>query len=480
MDRALQDEQIVETEPPISVLIVDDEYTIRRAWFQFLNPHQGEFKVQTAESASEALELLKADLDAVEVVVTDVQMPGGMSGIDLLKHIKQIAPLIEVILMTGYARIEDSVHAMRGGAFDYISKPFPDPKACVNRVRRAAQIRRMKEELIALRRGQPSARPDVLQSKAPSMKRAVDLVSRAAKTDIPILITGTTGSGKTALAEAIHHLSPRAARPFIKVDLTTISPSLFESELFGHARGAFTGAHEDKKGVVELADKGTLFLDEMNSLPLDLQPKLLRLIQEGAFKRVGSNEFVRVDVRLITATNADLSEEVEAGRFRKDLYFRIKVVEVELPPLRERIEDLPRLVYTLLKRKRSHIKRVHPECLERLKRHDWPGNIRELENVLEEAILFEDSDELNFGALPAQFKDELPQLENHEQLAALVNLNGIWKDSVGGAEEFIRAHYLRGVLDRAEGNITQAAKHAGLDRSNFRRLLKKHVPEYCG
>ncbi|MBU1899164.1 sigma-54 dependent transcriptional regulator [Myxococcota bacterium] len=478
MDRAPQGEQATaELEPPISVLVVDDEYPIRRAWYQFLNPLQGEFKVQTVEGAEAALALLKGEHD-IEVVITDVHMPGGMSGIDLLKHIKQTAPLIEVILMTGFARIEDSVLAMKGGAFDYITKPFPDPQGCVNRVRRAAQVRRMREELIALRRGLPDARPDVLQSKAPSMKRVTDLITRAAKTEIPILITGATGSGKTALAEAIHALSARAQRPFIKVDLTTISPSLFESELFGHARGAFTGAVEEKRGVIELADGGTLFLDEMNSLPLDLQPKLLRLIQEGAFKRVGSNEAVRVDVRLITATNVDLGQEVEAGRFRKDLYFRIKVVEVELPPLRSRIEDLPRLVYTLLKRKRSHIKRVQPDCLERLKRYSWPGNIRELENVLEEAILFEDSEDLCAAALPTQFQDALPQMDRHAHLGEMIDLNSTWKESVGGAEEFIRARYLRGVLERAEGNITQAAKHAGLDRSNFRRLLKKHVPDY--
>ncbi len=464
---------------PARILVVDDDIMVRKAWRHML--HKDEFVVELCPGPKEALQALNSV--EVDVVLTDVLMD-GMSGLELLEHIKRTRNEIEVIVMTGHAKISDAVSATRAGAFDYITKPFKDIDACINRVRQAARLKRLSDENLRLREAVvDGARPETLQTKSPVMRPILRQIERLARVDATVLVTGPTGSGKTAIANTLHELSRRQDNSFVHVDCGQLPADLIEAELFGHMKGAFTGAVSNKKGRFEEAHEGTIFLDEIGNLPLSLQPKLLRVLNDGVIRRVGGESEISVDVRVISATNVDLGAEVEAGRFREDLYYRLNVVGIALPPLNDRREDIPQLGYSIMRRAAarngSPVRAISAEAMERLVSYDWKGNIRELENIIERAVIFESSEELGVRSLPPELQSgPAPMSDLPGSLPDLVDLDRPWRDAVEWAEVAVRAHYLRGVLEKFEGNVTKAAKHADLDRSNFRRHLKRYLPNY--
>ncbi len=467
-----------ERSQPTRVVVVDDEKIVRMAWRHMLN--KPDFTVELCADAKSAQQVLA--VGPVDVMVVDVLMD-GMNGLELLELVKRSRPEVEVIIMTGQASIEDAVRATKLGAFDYITKPFLDVEACINRVRQAARLKRLREENQALRRRVDDVGHPLLESKAPAMEGVINQVKRVARVDATVLITGPTGAGKTALARALHDLSRRADREFVQLDCGTLAADVLEAELFGHAKGAFTGAVTDKPGLFEVADGGTLFLDEVGNMTPKMQNKLLQVLNDGRVRRVGDQRDRVVDVRLLAATNSDLKAGVADGSFREDLYFRLKVVEIVVPPLNARREDIPRLAHFLLQQEVARhgldVKGIEPTCLDRLCKHDWKGNIRELQHVIERAAIFETTDELTERSLPPEFQRALRGDTAPQQLGDLVDVELPWKDAIANAEHTVRAAYLRGVLEKCDRNITRAAEHAGLDRSNFRRNLKRYVPDYA-
>lgn len=461
---------------PTRVLIVDDEHHICKAWRWML--HADEFQVEVCSNAAEALQILGAT--RIDVIVTDVNMP-GIDGLDLLQRIKKTRPEIEVIIMTGAGSITDAVRAMQGGAFDYLTKPFSEIEECINKVRQAARLKRLREENQALRQ-QMDAAPNsaLLDSKSPAMKAVITQLFQVARVSSNVLITGPTGSGKSVIARAIHERSPRRKGPFVAVDCGSIPSELIESELFGHVKGAFTGAIAHKAGLFEMADGGTIFLDEIGNMPMSMQNRLLRVLQEKLVRRVGGSKDQKVDVRVISATLVDLKKSIEEKTFRSDLFFRLKVVEVRLPGLNERREDIPRLAYHFLHRNSSRIGRefkgITPGCMEALKKHDWRGNVRELEHAIEAAMVFETGDELTTHHLPAEVceaADSQAIDPNFASMASHIDLELPFREALDRADRAFRVTYLRGVMARYR-SVSAAARHAQMDRANFRRLLRRY------
>lgn len=369
-----------------TVLVVDDDPGNLDSVLRILQ-REG-LRVLAAPSGEKALEYLRND--EVRVVVTDLMMP-GMSGVALLRAAKAIAPHVEVVLMTAYGTVETAVEAMKEGADDFLTKPLKRHHL-VRTVKKALEKYRLLEENRQLREKVAQlSKAGGLVGSSPSFRSAMETVRQAAASNATILLLGESGTGKELVARAIHELSPRASAPFVPIDCASIPESLLESELFGHEAGAFTGATRRKEGRFEKADKGTLFLDEVGEMSPAVQVKLLRAIQEGEFVRVGGTQPVRVDVRIVAATNRDLQQEVREGRFREDLYYRLHVVQIRLPPLRERHGDVPLLASHFLRRfaeeNRREIEGFSPEALRALETYSWPGNVRELENAIERAVV---------------------------------------------------------------------------------------------
>ncbi|WP_025322432.1 sigma-54-dependent transcriptional regulator [Deferrisoma camini] len=382
------------------VLVVDDDASLRR--ILEYNLAQEGYAVATAASGEEALERLeKASFD---LVVTDIKMP-GMDGMDLLRRIKAESPETQVIVITAFGTIEMAVEAMKAGAAEYITKPFNRDELKLA-VRKALRIRNLEAENVRLRQEvRRSEGVDRIVGDSPAMQAVYRLIEKVADSDASVLITGESGTGKELVARAIHRQSRRADRPFVAVNCAAIPRELLESELFGHRKGAFTGAIRDKKGRFEEAAGGTIFLDEIGEMPLDLQPKILRALQEREITPVGSNEVIRVDARVVAATNRDLEAEIEEGRFREDLYYRLAVVPIHMPSLRERPEDVPLLVAHFLKKLApGKTIRVTPEALEALQRYPWKGNVRELENTIERLLVLRDSDTIELEDLPEKIR----------------------------------------------------------------------------
>jgi len=379
-----------------TILIVDDEKNIRAHLATYLRG-QG----HTAETAGDAAEAL-ATLERLEadVVLSDVRM-AGMDGMELLREIRGRRPEAVVVLMTAYATVRGAVEALREGAYDYLVKPF-DLDEIGLLLDRVLEVRQLRRENRELRRVVES--PALLESANPAMRRVLEIAHQVAASDASVLLTGESGTGKNVLAGAMHAWSPRHQGPFVVVSCTTLSEHLLESELFGHVKGAFTGAWRDHRGRLESAAGGTLFLDEIGELPADLQSKLLRFLEERRFERVGDEHTREIDVRIIAATNRDLPVEVAAGRFRQDLFYRLQVVGIALPPLRERREDLPALVdhvlRTLCVRHRRAGVSLEPAALAALRSYDWPGNVRELVNALERALVLSHDSVIRAADLP--------------------------------------------------------------------------------
>ncbi|MHB8876459.1 MAG: sigma-54-dependent transcriptional regulator [Myxococcaceae bacterium] len=433
---------------PGSVLLIDDDASLRRV-VEFTLLEDG-LSVRAAASGSDALKAL--DLSSFDVVITDVRMP-GMSGVDLLAELRRRDPGLPVVLITAFATVELAVEAMRKGAFDYLSKPF-SREALKASVHRALRVRKLEADNVRLRAERSDVRRIVGES--PPMRMVTETLRRAAASSATVLITGESGTGKELAARAIHDWSARADRPWVVVNCGAIPRDLVESELFGHVRGSFTGAVRDHEGKFQAADGGTLFLDEVAELDPSIQVKLLRVLQELSFERVGETRTRQVDVRVVAATNVDLESAVAAGTLRTDLFYRLSVLTVKLPPLRERREDIPALVKHLL----GHIApgerlSVDPPAIEALGRREWKGNVRELSNVLERAVAMRGSDTLTV--------DDLGQVTEPRR-THLVDLpsDGVSLDEV--------------VRDA----VLQALSRTGWNRSQAARLLRvpRHILLY--
>ena len=391
-----------------TILIVDDEKNYLLVLEALLR--DAGYEVITCDNASEALEITTShDLD---LVITDMRMP-GVDGMEFLVQLRGLQPEIPVIMMTAYATVEKAVEAMKRGAFDYVTKPFKNEELILT-IRKALEMHRLKQENRLLSQElQERFKFGNIVGKSKVMRQVYEIIEKVAQTRASVLIIGESGTGKELIARAIHFNSPRSDKPFVSVNCSALPETLLESELFGHERGAFTGAVTRRKGRFELAHNGTLFLDEVGDMSPALQVKLLRVLQEMRFERVGGTATLQVDARLVAASNRDLKREVELGRFREDLYYRLKVVHINVPPLRERRDDIPLLVHHFLRKVAKinglPVKNVSHEALKYLYQYDWLGNVRELENVIERAVILCDGDEIRPQDLAEElFQKKLP------------------------------------------------------------------------
>ncbi|MFB3073918.1 MAG: sigma-54-dependent transcriptional regulator [Candidatus Methylomirabilales bacterium] len=405
------------------------------------------------------------------VTLTDLRMP-GMDGLEVLRTIRRIDPEALVILFTAFATVETAVEAVKEGAFDYIPKPFSADQLQVV-IERALTQRRLLDENRRLREQLTETyRFENIVGRSRPMVQVYDLIKKVAASEANILIVGESGTGKELIARCIHANSSRAARAFIPIDCASLPEHLLESELFGHEKGAFTGAIATRRGLFEEANGGTSFLDEVGDIPLPLQAKLLRVLQERQVRRVGGNRFTDVDVRVICATHQNLADMVQQGNFREDLYYRLNVISLPLPPLRDRPGDTPLLAYHFLRKYAAQsgkkVKAIAPETLELLEAYPWPGNVRELQNVIERAVVLAEGEMVTPAELPANLR--LPQ---KVPAAMVADHLGLKKAKRQWVEAFER-EYLITLLKKHQGNISQAAKTAGVDRKTIHRLLKRY------
>jgi two-component system, NtrC family, response regulator AtoC len=447
-------------EARLRFLIVDDEQSIRRLCMtvgQGLN-----FVCTEAETAEAAL--ASVETAPPDVVVTDLKLP-SLSGTDLLRKIKELLPRTEVAIMTGHGSIESAVQAMREGAYDYIEKPFRVERLRQLLQRMAEKVRLVTENQFLRERVDAETHLDGITGTSAKIQDVLRMVSRLKDIRTPVLITGESGTGKELIARAIHFRGPLAPMPFVAVDCGSLVPTLMESELFGHEKGAFTGALKAKAGLFQAANGGTIFLDEIGELPLELQAKLLRVLQEKEVRPVGSNEKIAVDVRVIAATNRDLESAYRAGAFRKDLYFRLNVVTVHLPSLRERRSDIPQLVHSFLDRYAAGENiQVAPGVMKSFLQYEWPGNVRELENCIARAIALGDHRTIDVGDLPPAIRGSEDSRLSPEDSSDL---------STTALADLERMTILR-VFEQAGGDKVLAGKMLGISRATLYRKLKRY------
>jgi DNA-binding NtrC family response regulator len=469
--------QVPVDDAPPRVLVADDEPTLRRTLARLLNSRG--MTVLTADDGAAAIELLGRE--TVDVGLFDLMMP-RVGGLELLEHVRSTHTGIEVIMMTAFGDVETAVKAVRAGAYHFLTKPFRSNDEVVLTVAKAAERRRLLDRTMQLeRRLEEMEKFGELIGNSQRMQEVYRLSVGVAPTSSTVLILGESGTGKELTARAIHQNSPRVSNPFVAVNCSAIPVDLVESELFGHVRGAFTGATATRAGLFESADRGTLFLDEVGDLPPLAQVKLLRALQEGEVKRVGSNETRIVDVRVVAATNVDLRSRITAGRFREDLFYRLNVVPISLPALRERREDIPLLAYHFLQkyasRSSSQVKKISPDAMRLLTGHHWQGNVRELENAIEHAVVFCRDDTMTPAELPfGRPSNGAPPDTNgvastDPATQALFELP--YREAKEKSLEAFETAYFEGLLARTQGNVSEAARQAGLDRSNFRRAVKR-------
>src|SRR5436305_1671131 len=448
------------------ILIVDDEEVLRDVLETVLRDEG--FDVHLAASGEEALNVLDGETE-IDLVILDIMLP-GISGIDTLRSIRLSTPSLPVIIITAFSSIDGAIEAMKHGAFHYIPKPFKNEEVVLT-VNKALEQRclsteneRLKEELAEM-----YAYSNII-GKSEIMRKVFDLIRLAAPSRSNILIQGESGTGKELVAKAIHHASPRARNAFVTVNSGSLPPELLESSLFGHMKGAFTGAIATKRGLFEVADGGSIFLDEIGNINLETQAKLLRVIQEKEFMRLGSVETVKVDVRIIAATNADLTRLMAASRFREDLFYRLNVITIALPPLRRKREDIPLLVAHFMQKysdeNRRKVKEVTPEAMRVLMDHPWPGNVRELENTIERGVVLCTTDRIGPDLLPEYLRYPV----NTEQPSMIVPSDGIsLKDAVSRYE---RAMILQS-LEMANGVQKRAAELLQLKPSTLNEMMKR-------
>jgi len=442
-----------------NILIIDDEESILDALSQVLRKEG--YQVKIAKDGREGLTLFNNE--SFQAVFLDLKLP-GLKGMQVLSQIKETNPETPVIIITGYASIDSAVEAIKRGAFDYMAKPFPPDELRVI-TKKALESRKMLFENIYLR-GELEAKNEfqMVVGKSSAMKKVLDIVCRVSPTETTVLITGESGTGKELIAREIHTHSLRSKAPFVVVDCGALVETLFESELFGHVKGSFTGAHETKHGRFEVANGGTIFFDEISNISLNIQAKLLRVIQEREVTRIGSSKPIKVDVRILAATNENLADAVNKGKFREDLFYRLSVVPIHLPPLRERKEDVSFLVEHFLqkynKKTKKNIESISPQALRALSDYDWPGNIRELENTIERAVVLSKSNGLDI--------EDLMYHGISASSSVLSPIGGKYKTL-----EEIEKEYIKGVLRAQYGNKSRTANILGIDRKTLWAKVKK-------
>jgi DNA-binding NtrC family response regulator len=442
------------------ILIIDDDEAILDSCTQVLE--KSGYDVKGAGDGHEGIALFKKE--SFDAVLLDLKLP-GLDGIEILGNIKEENPLTPVIIFTGYASVESAVEAMKHGAFDYMAKPFT-PKQLRVIIKKALDNRELLLENLYLRRELESKSEfDLVVGKSEAMKAVLDLMKRVSPSESTVIITGESGTGKEMLAREIHKHSLRHDGPFVVVDCGALVETLFESELFGHVKGSFTGAYETKHGRFEVGHGGTIFLDEISNISLNIQAKLLRVIQEKEVTRVGSSKPIKIDVRIIAATHDNLAEAVKIGKFREDLFYRLSVVPLHLPPLRERKEDIPLLVDHFLlkynKRAKRDIKSVSPQVLKALDVYDWPGNIRELENTIERAVVLSRGDHIEIDSLV------------YHGIGGKSSFLNLSEGELRPLED-VEAEYIKTVLNSQKGNKSRSAEVLGIDRKTLLAKIKKY------
>lgn len=450
------------------VLVIDDEEIVRISCLRTLQPEGYEVKV--VQSGAEGIKILEKE--TFDLVLTDLKMP-DMDGIEVLRRVKEGWPDAEIIIITGYGTVGSAIQAMKFGAFDYLEKPFT-PQDLLLVVSRALEKKRLILKNLQFRQESITLfRLENIVGTSKAIQKIFQLIATVAPTGTTVLLTGESGTGKELVARAIHYNSPRKEQSFVVVDCGTIPDSLMESELFGYMKGAFTGATESKTGLFELANDGTIFFDEIGNLDLSTQAKLLRVIQEREFRPIGGKNPVKIDIRVITATNKDLETMIKEGSFREDLFYRLNIFPIHLPPLRERKEDIPSLSYHFLQKYSEYLGKdvthISAEAMKVLISHEWPGNVRQLENTVHRAILLCTGktirpDHLSF--LESKSIDDIPKTSEE--------LKERKKDLRSKSIEEIEKAFIIEALKRNDWNITRASADVGMQRSNFHALLKKY------
>ncbi|AMK10055.1 MAG: sigma-54-dependent transcriptional regulator [Pseudodesulfovibrio sp.] len=456
------------------ILIIDDEESIRLSLRGILEDEG--LSVVEAESGEQGLELLGTDIP--DLVFLDIWLP-GMDGLEALETISRDYEGLPVIMISGHGTIETAVKALKKGAFDFIEKPLSLEKVVVS-ARNGLEFSRLRQENQALKTRISSEQPVTLTGESAPIANLREVIGRVAPTESWVLITGANGTGKEIVARSIHNQSSRADKPLVAVNCAAIPEELIESELFGHEKGAFTGAEKAQIGKFELADGSTLFLDEIGDMSLKTQAKILRILQEQAFEHVGGRKTIKVDVRVIAATNKDLPREIKAGNFREDLYYRLKVFPLELPPLRDRVEDIPLLINdfmdTLVRQHGFKPIAFAPESIDVLSRYPWPGNVRELKNFVERMFIMYAGETVTPDRLPPEFKPARPAPEPGETVPA-APMDGLINDGPADLKQAradFEARFLEAKLKEFDGNISQLAKAIGLERSSLYRKLKAY------
>ena len=443
-----------------TILVVDDEESICHSLKAIL-ADEG-YQVLVAGSGEEAIKIVEEEMP--QLILLDIWLP-GMDGLETLKAIKKINPHMLVIVMSGHGTIETAVKATKLGAFDFIEKPLSLDKIIIL-VNNAINLIRLQEENVLLK--EKVSHQYELTGTSPAITELKEMISIVAPTNAWILIMGENGTGKELVARSIHHLSLRSHKDIVEVNCAAIPEELIESELFGHEKGAFTGATEKKRGKFDLAHKGTIFLDEVADMSLKAQAKILRILQEKKFERVGGNKLIDMDVRVLAATNKDLEEEMKAGRFRQDLYYRLHVIPLVVPPLRERKEDInplaERFILDFTTKEGLEPKTLTDDAMALLMKHDWPGNVRELKNIIERMIILTPDDEIT--------TKDIPPLSVKEESEAAFGAQAVVGDSLKDAKMDFERQFILKKLEENEGNISKTAEAIGLERSNLHKKLK--------
>lgn len=465
--------------PKPRLLIIDDEANMRHMLYSML---KNEYDMELAESGSSGLDTIRRksgsdDGSCFDFILCDIRMP-EMDGLEFLDHAREIAADTPIIVMSAYGTIDIAIEAMKKGAYDYISKPFRKDELVLV-MKKAMEREALKKENSFLKKQLGRLNDEALFpgmiGKSKAMARVFFLAGKAAESDVSVLLTGESGTGKELVAKGIHLKSSRSAKELTSVNCGALPENLIESELFGHVKGAFTGAAQEKKGLFAVADGGTLFLDEIGELPVNLQVKLLRVLQEGEIRPIGSVKSVRVDVRVIAATSRNLQAEISKGLFREDLFYRLNVLNINIPPLRERVEDIPHLALHFISKSSEKIRSskcsgITPEAMDLLCSYSWPGNVRELENMIERSVLLAENERL----IPDDFHGISKESVNMVHVSECINLIGDLSFSIKDAHKKIEAYLIKKALEQSSGNRTHAAKLLEISHPSLLMKIKMY------